>query len=642
MALVKTSRIQGGGRAPAKPSSPVEPPARTAPRAPAPRRKLNRGEGGIAGRIGAATQELASGVTEAATAAAELGKAMEQIAAGAEEAAGAAQQSLAAIGAMSAAFAQSRERAEQGRVQAGALQGQLAEAGGQIEASVASVETNAERQIRSVDVVAALESQASAIGEITRGVADIADQTSLLALNAAIEAARAGDQGRGFAVVADEVRILSETSEKRSREIEAIAETIVGEVGAIARRIGMAGETARAEGAAGRAVSQRLESVRTALADIVERSKAVLAATAEASVAAQQALKGAEMVAAASEQQAAAAAEVQRSIQQQSDALDQSQVTAEGLAEIADRLATGDSTGGAAETAASAEELSATIQEMASAAEEILTAVAQISQGAQSQAAATHEASAAMAQIDRSGAAIRTAAAEALERIGEAQGELAESRQALSKLADGVAAAAAEVQAVLGLIATLEESGRRIDKIVDAMAQISVQTTMLAISGSVEAARAGEQGQGFAIVSGDIRALARDSADNAERIRDLVWRLQSHIADVRRDLDQSIAQAGSDALRNRQIAARLSELDTAAETLRAGNAEIAMAADVAATGVSEVLAGVKQIAAVSEEAGGAATQAAAAAREQSRGAEDLAAAIEEIASLADELLKTGG
>jgi methyl-accepting chemotaxis protein len=165
---------------------------------------------------------------------------------------------------------------------------------------------------------------------------------------------------------------------------------------------------------------------------------------------------------------------------------------------------------------------------------------------------------------------------------------------------------------------------------------------MLAISGSVEAARAGEQGQGFAIVSGDIRALARDSADNAERIRDLVWRLQSHIADVRRDLDQSIAQAGSDALRNRQIAARLSELDTAAETLRAGNAEIAMAADVAATGVSEVLAGVKQIAAVSEEAGGAATQAAAAAREQSRGAEDLAAAIEEIASLADELLKTGG
>ena len=638
MALVKTSKIQAGGRTEATPSKRDEPPVRSL----APKRRINRAEGGIAGRIGAATQELASGVTEAATAAAELGKAMEQIAVGAEEAAGAAQQSLAAIGAMSAAFAQSRERADQGRVQAGTLQGKLAEAGAQIEASVASVETNAERQIRSVDVVAALEQQAGAIGEITRGVADIADQTSLLALNAAIEAARAGDQGRGFAVVADEVRILSETSETRSREIEAIAETIVGEVGAIARRIGVAGETARAEGAAGRAVSQKLDSVRGALADIVERSRAVLTATAEASAAAQEALKGAEMVAAASEEQAAAAAEVQRSIQQQSEALDQSQTTAEGLAEIADRLAAGDSTGGATEMASSAEELSATIQEMASAAEEILTAVSQISQGAQGQAAATQESSAAMAQIDRSAAAIRAASAEALERIGQAQGELADSRQALVKLADGVTAAAAEVKAVIGLMGALEESGRRIDKIVDAMAQISVQTTMLAISGSVEAARAGEQGQGFAIVSGDIRALARDSADNAERIRDLVWRLQAHIADVRRDLDQSIAQAETDALRNRQIVGRLAELDAAAETLRAGNAEIATAADAAAGNVAEVLQGVKQIAAVSEEAGGAAAQAAAAARQQSRGAEDLAAAIEEIASLADELLKTSG
>ena len=642
MALVKTSKIQAAGRLEAKPAQRDEPPARNAQRGPSPKRRISRAEGGIAGRIGAATQELASGVTEAATAAAELGKAMEQIATGAEEAAGAAQESLAAISAMSAGFAQSRERADQGRVQAQTLQGQLAEAGGQIEASVASVETNAERQIRSVDVVAALEQQASAIGDITRSVADIADQTSLLALNAAIEAARAGDQGRGFAVVADEVRILSETSEKRSREIEAIAETIVAEVGAIAGRIGAAGETARAEGAAGRAVSQKLESVRGALADIVERSKAILTATAEADAAAQEALKGAEMVAAASEQQAAAAAEVQRSIQQQSDALDQSQTTAEGLAEIADRLATGDNAAGANEMASSAEELSATIQEMASAADQILSAVSQISEGAQSQAAATQESSAAMAQIDRSAAAIRSASADALERIGHAQAELTDSREAVGRLAAGVASAAAEVKLVLGLIGALEESGRRIDKIVDAMAQISVQTTMLAISGSVEAARAGEQGQGFAIVSGDIRALARDSADNAERIRDLVWRLQSHIADVRRDLDQSIAQAESEALRNRQIVGRLGQLDAAAETLRAGNAEIAMATDIAAGSVVEVLSGVKQIAAVSEEAGGAAAEAAAAARQQSRGAEDLAAAIEEIASLADELLKTSG
>ncbi|TWB43796.1 methyl-accepting chemotaxis protein [Nitrospirillum pindoramense] len=650
MALVKTSRLAGAkGRsralaaeaaaapagpskaATAQPNAPAKRPRRAAP----PTTRQTASE-----RIAAATAELASGVAEAAAAAEELGRSLEQIASAAEEAASASHESLAAVAGMATSFQQARERAERAQVRTVALQTQLTEAAALIEASVSAVTANAARQLKSVDIVVGLELHAAHIGEITRTVADIADQTGLLALNAAIEAARAGDLGRGFAVVADEVRALSETSEKRSRDVQSLADGITEEVRAIAARIRAAAATATAEAAEGRAVSILLEDIRAGLAALVSGAQAILLAAVEADTAAREAQKGAESVSSAAEEQSAAAAEAQRSVAQQSQALDQSREAAEALAALSDGL--GDARQRASlaeEVGAAAEQLSAAVQQLSGAAGEILITINQISRGAQIQAASTQQSSSAMGQIHQAAQATSANATQVVERMARSQVLLAEGRVGVGKLTAGVGAALAETRAVVDLVDTLEESGRRMEKIVDGIAIVAVQTTMLAVSGSVEAARVGDQGAGFAVVSTDIRALARDSGENADRAKDLIRQFQLQVATVRRDLEHIAAVAEAEVHKNKDIDVRLGGIAGSAQELHALGTEIAQGADAIGATVGQVLSGVQQIAAAAELAGGAAMQAATAARQQSRGAEDLAAAIEEIASLADELQK---
>ena len=291
MALVKTSDLVGR-KTGATPKPAAAPIAKPSP-AHRPILKSQARPEKAAERIGAATEQLAAGVAQASAAAEELRRSMEQISTAAEEAAGAAQESQGAINSLGAVFTQARNQADISRRKVDALQTLLLDVGGQIDLSVASVQDNAARQLRSVDVVTALEAQAANIGEITQIVGDISDQTNLLALNAAIEAARAGEHGKGFAVVAEEVRAFAETSEKSAREVQSLAESIGNQVRVVASRIKSAADLAQAEAEAGGAVIATLDTIRAEMGAMAEGSQEILLAAVEAEASAREAQRGA-------------------------------------------------------------------------------------------------------------------------------------------------------------------------------------------------------------------------------------------------------------------------------------------------------------------------------------------------------------
>jgi methyl-accepting chemotaxis protein len=573
MALVKTSVLTGKGKDAAGPVKSTPPSFKPKAR---PRKRIAISQQSASERLAAATEQLAAGITQSAMAAEELQRTMELIAGSAERAAGAAQQSLGSISSLAADFQRARERSDKSYALTLALQSQLREAAEYIDVSIQAIETNAARQLKSVTVIGALRRQASTIGSITGAVADLSDQTGLLALNAAIQAARAGDDGRGFAVVADEVRSLAEVSEDRSREVRALAERISAEISGIVERIETAANTSAEEGRAGRQASVNLRTIRDDLAGLADGGKAILTAAGEADAAGREAQAGAETVASAAEEQAA-----------------------ESLAELAAGLQSNSAAPNlAAQVGAAAEELSATTQELAGAAVQILAAVEQIGRGAQLQASATQQASAAMTQIGRAAALADATAADSLAKVEACQTLLGESRARIGDLTRGQSLATEETRAVLELIETLDTSARAMEKLVDNMALVAVQTTMLAVSGSVEAARSGEHGRGFAQVSIDIRGLAKEAGDSADQAKDLIRAMQAQIALVRRDLEQIGAVADGEVQKSRSIDERLVSIAAAAEEVRAASQDIAGAAAGVRLAIEQVQEGVAQIAAL--------------------------------------------
>ncbi|WP_321777843.1 methyl-accepting chemotaxis protein [Sulfurimonas sp.] len=501
----------------------------------------------ISESIAGVSMTILENAQESVSAIEQLKSSMEQIATAAEENSGASEQALSNVKGINSNI--SRMNTTISTVISSTLS-----TGENIMASVEKINDSVGRMATAVKVAEEsstkseeLKVSSQNIGDAVGFIAKIADQTNLLALNAAIEASRAKEHGKGFAVVADETRALAGESEKNAEFISELVTKIQGSIDQIISSIGETTTTISGNGVKGNALSAKMEELTKIAVYSVEAARSVDTYTQRLSDFVSKINDGSQDIANASSEIALSVEKTLNGIDIQSDALAQTEDDIKELSNLAEELKfSTDTMKSAEDIALSADTIGSSMEDIQNALEDVTNALNQI----ESSSHTTNKSALNNKELIESG----IEAAKDIDKLIEiarrnfdllkvsfnsVKNTVSEIRGAFSDSIREGNSAASELNVIV-------KETRNVDKTVGSISNSIVQLNMLAISGSIEAARAGDFGKGFAVVSSDIRNLAKDSESNTDKINDIVESMNSEIDIVRTDWNNLLASQGNE------------------------------------------------------------------------------------------------
>jgi methyl-accepting chemotaxis protein len=145
-------------------------------------------------------------------------------------------------------------------------------------------------------------------------------------------------------------------------------------------------------------------------------------------------------------------------------------------------------------------------------------------------------------------------AVETTARMAVAIGSNAES---IRLSVEGMRKLAASSRDSLRSVRELERWAEEIDTISGLVGELADQTHLLALNASIEAAHAGEHGQGFAVVAGEVKKLAANSANAVHDINRLIGQMREEVRHTASAIVDQSSLADREAGNSQEAAAAL-------------------------------------------------------------------------------------
>ncbi len=255
---------------------------------------------------------------------------------------------------------------------------------------------------------------------------------------------------------------------------------------------------------------------------------------------------------------------------------------------------------------------------------------AHTSETANSVAAASEEMSANMhsvaASMEEASTNVSMVAA-ATEEMSSTINEIAENTE---KARDITASAVTKTDSASAQVGELGRAAREIGNVVETITEISSQVDLLALNATIEAARAGDAGKGFAVVAGEIKELARQTAEASGEIKKRVEGIQTNTSGTVSEIND-VSQVVN------EINAIVATIASAVEEQSATTREIVSNVSQASVGLSEVNENVAQSSQVSSEIAREINDVTAAANDISNSCSEVNTSSEQLAVLAEKL-----